>query len=82
MWMRSWWAVSRATEGKVRITTQLYDAADDRQLWAENYERDMRDVIALQREVAHAITDRDPGKVTPEETARPDKDASCQSQSL
>ena len=57
-------------EGKVRITTQLYNAADDRQLWAENYERDMRDVIALQREVAHAITTAIRAKVTPEETAR------------
>jgi eukaryotic-like serine/threonine-protein kinase len=57
-------------EGKVRITTQLYNAADDRQLWAEDYERDMRDVIALQREVAHAITTAIRAKVTPEETAR------------
>jgi TolB-like protein len=62
-------SVARA-EGKVRITTQLYDAAEDRQLWAENYERDMRDVIALQREVAHAITGGTRAKVTPQETAR------------
>jgi eukaryotic-like serine/threonine-protein kinase len=62
-------SIARA-EGKVRITTQLYDAADDRQLWAENYERDIRDVIALQREVARAITTGIRAKVTPEETAR------------
>jgi serine/threonine protein kinase len=62
-------SVARA-EGKVRITTQLYDAAKDRQLWAENYERDVRDVIALQREVAQAITSGIKAKVTPQETAR------------
>ena len=62
-------SVARA-EGKVRITTQLYSAAQDRQLWAESYERDMREVIALQREVAHAITNEISIKVTPQETAR------------
>jgi TolB-like protein len=62
-------SVARA-EGKVRITTQLYEASKDRQLWAESYERDMRDVIALQREVAHAITNEISIKVTPQETAR------------
>jgi TolB-like protein len=62
-------SIARA-DGKVRITTQLYDAAEDRQLWAENYERDMRDVLALQRDVAHAITSGIRAKVTPEETAR------------
>ena len=36
----------------------------------ENYERDVRDVIALQGEVAQAITTGIKAKVTPEETAR------------
>jgi serine/threonine protein kinase/tetratricopeptide (TPR) repeat protein len=57
-------------QGKVRITTQLYNASQDRQLWAETYERDMREVIALQREVAHAITSAISVKATPQETAR------------
>jgi TolB-like protein/Flp pilus assembly protein TadD len=62
-------SVARA-EGKVRITTQLYSYSRDRQLWAENYERDMREVIALQREVAHAITSEIRVKVTPQESDR------------
>jgi serine/threonine protein kinase/tetratricopeptide (TPR) repeat protein len=41
--------------GRVRITTQLIDAASDRHLWAESYERDLRDVLALQSDVARAI---------------------------
>ena len=39
----------------VRITVQLIDARNDRHLWAESYERDLRDVLALQSEVALAI---------------------------
>jgi TolB-like protein/Tfp pilus assembly protein PilF len=40
---------------RVRITAQLIDAATDRHVWADNYERDVRDVLALQRDVARAI---------------------------
>ena len=65
-----------------RITTQLYNAADDRQLSARKYERDMRDVIALQREVAHAITTAIAGQSNAGGNGAPDPDASGQSQSL
>jgi TolB-like protein/DNA-binding winged helix-turn-helix (wHTH) protein len=40
---------------RVRITVQLVQAATDRQLWAETYERDLRDVLAIQDEVAGSI---------------------------
>jgi TolB-like protein/Tfp pilus assembly protein PilF len=40
---------------QVRITAQLIQAAEDHHLWAKNYERDMQDVISLQREVASDI---------------------------
>ena len=39
----------------VRITVQLIDARSDHHLWSQNYERDLRDVLALQGEVARAI---------------------------
>jgi len=41
--------------GKVRITAQLIDARSDRHLWADSYERDLRDVFSLQDEVARQI---------------------------
>jgi len=41
---------------RVRVTAQLIDARRDRHLWASNYEREMRDVLALQREVVSAIS--------------------------
>ena len=43
---------------RVRVTAQLIEAAADRHLWAESYERDVRDLLALQREVAAAIAAR------------------------
>jgi serine/threonine protein kinase/Tfp pilus assembly protein PilF len=41
--------------GRVRITAQLIDAATDTSLWAQRYERDVRDVLALQGEISRDI---------------------------
>lgn len=40
---------------RVRINVQLIPASTDKHLWAESYERDLRDVLNLQRDVATAI---------------------------
>jgi TolB-like protein/DNA-binding winged helix-turn-helix (wHTH) protein/Flp pilus assembly protein TadD len=40
---------------RVRIDAQLIQAATDRHIWAQGYERDLRDVLALQGEVARAV---------------------------
>jgi adenylate cyclase len=37
---------------KVRITTQLIRAFPEEDLWAQSYERDVGDLITLQREIA------------------------------
>ena len=55
---------------RVRITAQLVHATTDRHLWAQSYERDLRDILALQREVAQAIADEIQVKITPQERAR------------
>jgi serine/threonine-protein kinase len=55
---------------KVRITAQLIDAPRDRHLWAESYERDLQDVIALQREVARDIANKIHARLTTEQAAR------------
>jgi len=39
----------------VRIAVQLINAATEQNLWSESYERDLRDVLALQKEVARDI---------------------------
>ena len=41
--------------GRVRITAQLLDARRDLHLWAQSYERDANDLIAMQDEVAQDI---------------------------
>jgi TolB-like protein/DNA-binding winged helix-turn-helix (wHTH) protein/Flp pilus assembly protein TadD len=40
---------------RVRITAQLIDARTDQHLWAEKYDRDFRDILTLQSEVAQQI---------------------------
>ena len=40
---------------RVRITVQLIDAETDRHLWAQSYERDLQDVLRLQRDVARDV---------------------------
>jgi TolB-like protein/Tfp pilus assembly protein PilF len=40
---------------RVRITAQLVQANPEKHLWAETYERDLRDILGLQDDVARAI---------------------------
>jgi TolB-like protein/class 3 adenylate cyclase len=55
---------------RVRITAQLIDASADKHLWARSYERDSRDVLALQDELASAIAREINVELTPNEQAR------------
>jgi len=55
---------------RVRITAQLIGAVPERHLWARNYERDMRDVLSLQGEIARTIADEVKANVTPDVQAR------------
>ena len=50
-------SVRRAGE-QVRVTVQLIEAATDRHVWAENYDRKLDDVFAIQSEIALAIADQ------------------------
>jgi TolB-like protein/Tfp pilus assembly protein PilF len=62
-------SVSRSDD-RVRITVQLIDAQSDEHLWAESYERDLKDVLSLQSEVALAIAERIRVRLTPDEKQR------------
>jgi len=55
---------------RVRITAQLIRAATDQHLWADSYERDLGDVLALQDEVARAIAREIQIKLTLQEQNR------------
>ncbi len=43
------------SDDRVRITAQLIRAESDQHLWAESYERELKDVLALQAEIASDI---------------------------
>lgn len=55
---------------RVRITAQLIHAPTDKHLWAASYERDMRDALALQRDLAEEIVDRVTGQIAGPNGAR------------
>jgi TolB-like protein/DNA-binding winged helix-turn-helix (wHTH) protein len=55
---------------RVRITAQLIEGSTDRHVWANGYERDLRDVLALQDEVARAIAREIKIKLTPQDQTR------------
>jgi TolB-like protein len=54
---------------QVRITVQLIDVSSDQHLWAESYERELKNVFALQGEVAQAIAQHVRAVITPQEQA-------------
>ncbi|MCK4849616.1 MAG: protein kinase, partial [Candidatus Heimdallarchaeota archaeon] len=55
---------------KVRITTQLIRVFDDRHLWADQYEYDLKNIFSLQTEVAQAIAGAVEVQLTQQEEAR------------
>jgi len=55
---------------QVRITAQLIYAERDQHLWAEEYQRNLRDVLSLQREVARDIAQQVRATLTPNEVNR------------
>ncbi len=55
---------------RVRITVQLIDASTDQHLWSESYERELKNVLALQGQIAQAIAQQVHAVVTPEEQER------------
>ena len=55
---------------RVRINAELLHAPSDLHLWARSYERDLRDVITLQREVAASVAIEVRAKLTAQERTR------------
>jgi eukaryotic-like serine/threonine-protein kinase len=54
---------------RVRISADLVHVATDRHVWVENYDRDVRDILALQSEVAGTIARAIQVQLTPVELA-------------
>ncbi len=47
----------RKAGDKFRIMVQMIDAARDRHIWVQSYDRDIRDVFAIQSEIAQKVAD-------------------------
>jgi adenylate cyclase len=47
----------RRVGNRVRIVTQLIDAADDTHLWSDSYDRELEDIFAVQTDIARRIVD-------------------------
>jgi len=60
-------------DGRVRLTANLLHAPSDRHLWAETFERDLSDVLGLQRELARTVARQIHLKLSVEDQARLDR---------
>ncbi len=58
------------SNNRVRINARLLRAPGETQIWSDSYERDLRDVLALQSEIASAIAREVRIKIDPEESSR------------
>src|SRR5438552_9300354 len=57
----------RKAAGRVRVSAQLIDGANDKHVWAERYDRDLNDIFAIQDEISKAIVDALKVRLLPEE---------------
>jgi TolB-like protein/Tfp pilus assembly protein PilF len=62
-------SVQRA-EGAVRVNVQLIEAETDSHLWAETYDRDIKNIFSVESEIAQNVADALRAKLLPAETAR------------
>jgi TolB-like protein/Tfp pilus assembly protein PilF/predicted Ser/Thr protein kinase len=54
----------RRANGKIHVNAQLIDARTDTHVWAEQYDRDLNDLFAIQGEIAERVAERLHAKVT------------------
>jgi len=64
----------RRDGNRVRIVAPLVDAATERQLWVETYDREITDIFAIQSEVALQIATALRAELTPDERTRVRRD--------
>ncbi|MDQ6802221.1 MAG: protein kinase [Acidobacteriota bacterium] len=55
---------------RVKVTAELVNAKKDEHLWAQTYERDLQDVLTLQRDIARAVAQKVQIQLTPAANAR------------
>src|SRR5438034_6261523 len=63
----------RRAGNRVRVSVQLINANNDEHIWAEDYDRDLMDVFAIQTDLAQKIASALQAKLSPNEKARLDR---------
>jgi serine/threonine-protein kinase len=63
----------RRAGNRVRVSVQLINANDDEHIWAEDYDRELTDVFAIQTDLAQKIAAALQAKLSPNEKARLDR---------
>src|SRR5437773_3088627 len=63
----------RRIGNRVRVNVQLINADNDEHIWAEDYDRDLTDVFAIQTDLAGRIASALQAKLSPNEKARLDR---------
>ena len=63
----------RRIGNRVRVNVQLINADNDEHIWAEDYDRDLTDVFAIQTDLAQKISSALQAKLSPNEKARLDR---------
>src|SRR5690349_12925747 len=63
----------RRIGNRVRVNVQLINANSDEHIWAEDYDRDLTDVFAIQTDLAQKIASALQAKLSPNEKARLDR---------
>jgi serine/threonine protein kinase/Tfp pilus assembly protein PilF len=60
----------RRDGNRVRISTELIDASNDKTIWADSYDRNLTDIFAIQSEIAQTIAAKLTATLSPEEKKR------------
>ena len=63
----------RRSAGRIQLNIQLVDTRNDSQIWAQEYDRDLNDVFALQSQIAQKVADQLRARVSSTEKAAIDE---------
>jgi adenylate cyclase len=63
----------RKADEKLRITAQLIDSKDSRHLWSETYDRELKDIFAIQTDISKTVADALKIQLLPSERRRVEK---------
>ena len=68
-YLTCWKAASRRSGDRIHLNAQLIDTRTDTHVWAEQYDRDLNDLFAIQSEIAQKVAERLHAKLSASEQA-------------